>query len=186
MTFVFLDCEASSLDPVGSYPIEVAWGSSGAAIESYLIDPNSYPHGWEDWDPIAQAVHGLSRKYLRQYGRSVLTVAAAVCKALEGRTVYSDAPDYDSFWLERLQNAAGYDSAACSVRFEHVDQLLREILPERYWELHPAGKHSERPIDALRAQVRTDLAQAGMPPHRAAHDVAYLCEVYRRALEAGG
>ena len=130
MNPVFLDCEASSLHRLDSYPIEVAWGFPNGEVESHLIDPAAYPADWLDWDPAAQAVHGLSRAYLRAHGQAPEDLAEAIEQALAGQAVYSDAPAFDNFWLRRLFQAVERD---CPIECRPIEQLLRPLLPAHYF-----------------------------------------------------
>ncbi len=60
----------------------------------------------DQWDENAHALHGISLQALNKTGIEVQKVCTALNTALEGKTVYSDAPDWDGFWLYRLYQAA--------------------------------------------------------------------------------
>jgi hypothetical protein len=182
---VFLDCEASSLHPSLSYPIEIAWGGPAGEIESHLITPYTGQVNWSDWDPQAEVLHGLSREFLHTHGESPAQVAKAMCRSLAGKTVYTDAPEYDGFWIRRLLVTALGD-AACDIYIDHIDTLLTRILPKEYWEYDPTSTQPERHIESLCAQAQKSVISAGRPPHRAGNDVMYLRELYRIARLAGG
>lgn len=175
---LFLDCEASSLHSRDSYPIEVAWGRSGGEIESHLINPYRYPAHWRDWDPAAQALHGLSRAYLRQHGEPPEHVAHRIEAALPGRAVYSDAAAFDNFWLGRLFEAVGRD---CPVACRPIDALLQALFPrgQGIFYFDPETM-TYATLEKLCVQARI---RCGKAPHRAANDVAYLRTVYALALE---
>ncbi len=181
---IFLDCEASSLDPKHSYPIEIAWGGPDGDIASHLINPYGYMLDWDDWDPYAQSAHGLSRKFLREQGESPVLVAEVLCEALAGKTVYTDAPEYDGFWVKRLLLGARHEP--CAIRFVDVQMLLMKVLPEEYWILNQVGNYSGRHIERLYVDARKSVEASGYPAHRAGNDVAYLRELYHRARHAGG
>lgn len=70
-----------------------------------LIKPAEH---WSDaaWDPDAEALHRLSRTKLDKKGLAPTKVCEAMNAALAGAAVYSDAPDWDGFWLYRLFDAA--------------------------------------------------------------------------------
>src|SRR5690348_5910657 len=99
---VFVDCEASGLGPA-SYPIEAGWAFVGAAgeivKEAHLIAPTAEWLGSAGWNPDAEKIHGISREQLAAEGAHPLDVARAMNAALDGRTVHSDAPELDWFWL---------------------------------------------------------------------------------------
>lgn len=96
----FTDVEASSLGQ-NSYPIEIAWNLEDGSIESHLINPYLVEE-WTDWDPGAQAVHGLSRAYLADHGEHPDSVAHRMNQVLAGKTVYSDAITFDGMWIGEL------------------------------------------------------------------------------------
>ena len=100
---VFLDLEASGLGS-SSWPVEVGWCFLSGRPVSLLITPHE---DWRDeaWDPEAERLHGLSRKKLERKGEDAGAVCDRMNAALEGRLVYSDAPDWDGFWLYRLFSA---------------------------------------------------------------------------------
>lgn len=181
---IFLDCEASSLHPSLSNPIEIAWGGPVGPIESYLINPFPSQDGWTDWDPQAQTLHGLSQDYLRQNGKLPREVAEAICRSLAGKTVYTDAPEYDGFWIRRLL-VAGLGTNSCNIYVDHIDSLLTGILTKDYWELSTDKHGPERHIKALCAQAWRTVISDGLSPHRAGNDLMYLRELYRLASQVG-
>lgn len=171
---IFLDIEASSLDGIASYPIEIAWGREKGEITSYLINPYGYPDDWTDWDPSAQAVHGLSRYYLSQHGELPETVATIIETALGGRVVYTDEHSFDRFWLRRLFEAIGKD---CPLECRPIRELLQQFLPSIsfYFDLE---LNDYTPLETLFEKARE---RCGLPAHRAANDVACLRMVYTLA-----
>ncbi|BCO31152.1 hypothetical protein TspCOW1_12550 [Thiohalobacter sp. COW1] len=162
----FLDIEASSLGR-DSYPIEIAWSYPNGEVEAHLIDPY-HILDWTDWDPAAQAVHGLSRRYLSEHGADPKLVAGRIQAVLAGQPVYSDAPDYDQGWLETLfGDALGVRSP---VRLHPIWALWPDARGERLHELY----------DAAWADVEGQ-------PHRAGIDVRHRLAWYLRAkAEFGG
>lgn len=152
----FIDLEASGLG-ARSWPVEAGWAYAEGEAASVLIRPD--PAWSEDaWDPRAEALHGLSLATLRREGRSVYDAAAMLNDALRGRAVYSDAPDWDGFWLQRLFATAG-------VRQEFAVRDFRERL---------AGIESAA-FDAL-AQEAALIAPRR---HRAAADARHLQTLHR-------
>src|SRR3954468_14016650 len=77
---VFLDFEASSLSK-HSYPIEVGWVFADGREEAHLIRPAP---GWVDWDPRAQAIHGIERAALERDGTPHDQVARRMIEILSG------------------------------------------------------------------------------------------------------
>jgi hypothetical protein len=108
----FLDFEASSLSDE-SYPIEVGWVFEDGRAESHLIRPAP---GWTDWDPQAEAIHGISPRQLLEQGLPHPDVAARMMRELAGHALYASAPSWDGKWLSVLLRAAGYPRHALRLR----------------------------------------------------------------------
>ena len=105
MPFAFIDFEASGLG-ARSWPIEVGWTFEDGAGESFLISPSpEWP--LDAWDSKAERLHGISPKMLSDRGLGASAACGRLDTALKGFDVYSDAPDWDWFWLMRLFAAAG-------------------------------------------------------------------------------
>ena len=144
-----VDFEASGLDLVRSYPIQVAWSKSDGFIESYYIRPID---SWTYWDNQAEIeVHEISRDYLFQVGKNVRWVAERMNAALSGRVACWDGGQWDRFWCDRLFYAAGI------VRSFSISEYRQPALPPE--------------IAARIGMVARE--QAGRA-HDAANDVRYL------------
>ncbi|MFV8572182.1 hypothetical protein ACNQ6O_13330 [Marinobacter sp. SBS5] len=154
----FIDFEASSLDLIASYPIEVGVCLADGVQHSWLIDPHKT---WHDWSSGAEAIHGITRQELEGNGLHVSQVAAKLNEILPEQ-VFCDAWTFDSFWLHRLFRAAGVTPA---FQLESVSMLLN---PEqvRQW----AG---------TRKKVIEEL---GVPIHRAANDALILHHTWQRII----
>lgn len=100
----FIDLEASGLS-ARSWPIEVGWCFLGEKPRALLIKP-AKDWSLDDWNPEAEALHGVAYKTLMAKGADLKKVCEELNAALAGRQVYSDAPDWDGFWLYRLFQAA--------------------------------------------------------------------------------
>ena len=100
----FIDLEASGLVSA-SWPIEVGWCFEKGRPEAMLIKPHE---DWPDhaWDPAAEQLHGIKRAKLARAGKDLGAVCNRMNDVLTGYAVYSDAPDWDGFWLYRLFSAA--------------------------------------------------------------------------------
>ena len=128
---VFLDFEASSLGP-RSWPIEVGWVFEDGCRESHLIQP--LPE-WTDWDPRAEAVHGIPHALLLSAGEDPLAVAARMLAVLAGHRLFASAPSWDGQWLSRLLRAAGHARHALRLedsevaRCEAATRVLAGRLP---------------------------------------------------------
>jgi hypothetical protein len=121
---VFLDFEASSLGDDG-YPIEVGWVFEDGRSESYLIKPAP---SWVDWDPGAEALHGISRATLEAEGVSHDVVAHRLLDRLSDHVVYASAPSWDGKWLSVLFRAAGIPRHA--MRLKDTDEAYVEAAVE--------------------------------------------------------
>lgn len=152
----FLDFEASSLDLIASYPIEVGVCLPDGSLHSWLIKPHVL---WQDWSESAEQVHGISRATLEQEGTNVLDVAQALNELLTDQ-VFCDAWTFDSFWLHRLFRAA---NILPGFHLESVSLLLTSAQVQRW--------------SATRHQVISDL---GLPIHRAANDALILQKTWHR------
>lgn len=108
---VFIDFEASSLSPE-SWPIEVglAWlDGKRVAVESKLIRPRpEWPES--DWNAESQSVHGIPRPDLDDASLPDV-VAKWLLGTVEGRSLVSDAPEFDQRWLNRLLGCRGPEIA---------------------------------------------------------------------------
>jgi hypothetical protein len=156
----FIDLEASGLGS-NSWPIEVGWAfESGAPTSMFVRPAPSWP--LEAWDENAQRLHGITRERLHREGRDPREVADALNEALTGSAVFSDAPDWDGFWLFRLFSAAG---AKQDFALQDFGRLVR-----------PLAGFGEA---ALLAQA-TRLSPRN---HRASGDARHLQTIYRLARE---
>jgi hypothetical protein len=159
----FIDLEASGLGSK-SWPVEVAWTFTEGPPAAFLIRPDD---AWPDeaWEEGAEALHGISRDDLRRNGLGVREVCAALNEALAGTEVYSDAPDWDGFWLIRLFAAGG-------VRQE--------------FSIHDYGKLVGPIIAGHGEEILERAARLAPRRHRAAADVTHLQTLYRLARENCG
>lgn len=157
----FIDLEASGLSDK-SWPVEVGWAFCEGAASSILICPDEK---WPDdaWSNEAEALHGLSRDHLRKEGVAARKVCAALNKALSGCAAYSDAPDWDGFWLYRLFDAAKVKQTFSVLNF--ADLVRRQI----------TGREQEVISEANRLAPRR---------HRAADDALNLQMIYRLAIKS--
>lgn len=151
---ICIDLEASGL-AAESYPIEIAW----ACVEtdrrdSFLIDPESAP-GWTYWDEYAEELHGIEPELLQREGIPVTQACRRLNQALEGEQVISDAFEYDSFWLNRLYQAAGMKPEFRLTGLESVlggEQLLQyRLIARAQFRRHRAMPDVVDLINAIQA-----------------------------------
>jgi hypothetical protein len=167
---VFLDFEASSLSDA-SYPIEAGWAGEDGSCETHLIRPAP---GWTDWDPTAEAIHGLSRARLIAEGEPHDAVARHALEALAPHEVFVSAPSWDGKWMSVLLRAAGLPRHG--IRFHDSDAAHRAAVLEALGEVPPDE------IDAVTALLIADARRAVEPPqpaHRALPDAQTELAVWR-------
>jgi hypothetical protein len=161
---IFLDFEASSLGKK-SYPIEVGWVDENGEGQACLIRPAS---SWHDWDPAAEAVHGISRDHLLSDGESHEVVCARLIALWPGNTVYASAPSWDGHWLSMLLRAAGHPRHL--VRLRDTQEVFDEALASRGL----GGTDAEEAIKAARL-----AAEAGGLAHRALADARREWQIWK-------
>ncbi|SDW74779.1 3'-5' exonuclease [Marinobacter mobilis] len=150
----FIDFEASSLDLIASYPIEVGLCLPDGTLHSWLIHPHVL---WKDWSESAERIHGISRETLEREGVPVSEVAQQLNDLLDGH-VFCDAWTFDSFWLHRLFRAANLQPR---FQLESISLLLTAA-EVKVWS-------------ATRQQV---IQRLSLPIHRAANDALILRETW--------
>lgn len=127
ISLICMDLEASGLGP-RSYPIEVAWKCAATGeSDSFLINPES-AYGWNDWDPVAAEIHGISREELKEEGISVREACKRLNQFLGDREVISDALEFDYFWMRRLFEAGMMKPTFKMQGIDHVlegEQLIQ-------------------------------------------------------------
>lgn len=156
---ITIDVEASGFGR-GSYPIEVGLAFPDEQTEAFLILPAP---DWTHWDPEAEVVHGISREQLLREGRPIVEVAALLNARLAGNRVFSDAWSFDTSWVGRLFDVAGFSQ---HFRIDTIRSLLTEA-EVRVWQ-------------RARSEVE---AEAGEVRHRAAIDARLLQQTILRARE---
>ena len=158
----FLDFEASSLAKA-SYPIEVAWVFEDGTSESHLIRPAPE---WTDWDPAAQAIHGIERQELEDDGEDHAVVAARMVEVLTGHDLLASAPSWDGKWLSALLRAGGLPRRVLHLRDSDEAQL--EAARAGLVGVEPPAVH-----EALAREVVGEVSQrrnGRVPEHRALAD----------------
>lgn len=158
---VFLDFEASSLSEQ-SYPVEVAWVFEDGREEAHLIRPAP---AWVDWDPVAEAIHGIDRATLERDGTPHDIVAQRMVAGLSGHDLRASAPSWDGKWMSKLLRAAGLPRR--SLRLADSDDALLDVAREGLRVTVPAMQ-LEATAGALVAQVKAHLCSP--PAHRALAD----------------
>ena len=114
------------------------------------------------WDENAQSLHGILREDLEQQGLDPIVICRELNAALADKKVVSDAPDWDSFWLNRLHKAA---QIAATYTLAHFTEIMPDL---------PAPH---------REQVISQANMVAPHLHRACADVKHMQTLHRLADE---
>ncbi|WP_295512845.1 hypothetical protein [uncultured Sulfitobacter sp.] len=160
--FAVLDFEASSLSDK-SWPIEVgiSWIAEGKVQTwSSLIQPDPK---WDlsDWSPQSEAVHNIPFLSLKKAPKAD-RVAMDLIERATGRTLISDAPRLEQYWLEQL---LGKDAEAPSHLIEDYHAVSFAL------------------FDGFALDVLYEKLERTTVPHRAGPDSARLASGWLRACE---
>lgn len=146
MRQLIVDCEASGLHPE-SYPIQVAWiDVNTKETDVFYIKPHDT---WLHWDYNAQDIHNIRREMLVDIG---LPLKAAAQRFLDATNdgnciVYSDAPEFEGFWLGTMFDTANVSPSAGALEVAYVLDLLDTRQKKR--EMSRIMRNQNRPHDAL-------------------------------------
>ena len=157
---LIIDIEASGLDN-DSYPIEIAIGNCDQ-VNSWLIKPLPT---WKYWNENAEEIHGISREYLEENGKSALEVANQIYSFLENKNglLYSDASRWDALWIDRLF----LDTATTkNYHILPIDDLVEYFDPYLF------------------DQRKTQISYSdSIPLHRAANDVRIISKALKEFMD---
>jgi hypothetical protein len=141
-----IDFEASSLHKL-SYPIEIAisqWNGpddpTGVTWHT-LIGETADWRAKGLWSEDSQRIHGIDRAALVDAPEPSLVMAQANRFAPVGSVAFCDGGSYDSFWMQRLADAAGRRPAVLLGSFAHLLSFLDDEQTARI-----VSHHSERKI----------------------------------------
>ena len=157
----FIDLEASGLGSM-SWPAEVGWCFEGGKPEAHLIAP-APEWSEEAWSKEAEALHGLSIDKLKKSGKPIRDICKKLNAALGEAQVYSDAPDWDSYWLYRLFSSGG-------VRQQFTLKYFGDLL----------GGVSKEEIKAIMNRA----SEIAPHTHRAREDVLHMKAIFELAAKA--
>lgn len=153
---IFIDFEASSLNLIESYPIEVGICLPDNTTHSWLIKPHVL---WKDWAESAEKIHGISREKLLDEGIEVREVVEHLNSLLSG-DVFCDAWTFDSFWQHRLFKAAKEKPV---FNLDSVSVLLNDEQVKQWQDVR-----------------QVVIKEMGIITHRADNDALILHETWKR------
>lgn len=148
---IVIDVEASGFGR-GSYPIEVGLVLADGTRHCYLVTPSRH---WTAWDERAEAVHGISRAQLVDFGRPAAEVAWRLNELLRHQTVYSDAWSFDMSWIGKLFDAAGTPQG---FRVADIAELLDEAGLRR-WQRVKEAVLRDLGLERHRASIDAQIVQ---------------------------
>lgn len=160
--FAILDFEASSLSRE-SWPIEVgiSWLANGRVQTwSSLIRPDP---AWDldDWSLQSADIHGIPITDLED-APPAAEVAEALLNALGGRSLVSDATEFEARWLGRLLRTAGRTEVPSIEDFDGVSFAM---------------------FQGYALDILYETVERRPAPHRAGPDTARLARGWLKAVE---
>lgn len=162
---LFIDFEASGLNLVDSYPIQVGFIDTKNSIQKYFISPENI-HDWTSWCTDAENIHHFPREHVIQHGLHPHEIAKILNKELMNCHVYCNGYANDLFWCNRLYNAANQ-----SPTFEIKDFF--SLIPKCFME---------SPSDELTSfysfMVKISRQSLTGRAHDAGNDARYLANLY--------
>jgi hypothetical protein len=112
------------------------------------------------WDRAAENLHGIPFAVLDERGVEPAAVCDVLSEALRSAHVYSDAPDWDAFWMMRLYEAAG----------RRADIEIRDL-----------GLALPRLSAAAQSAIADEAERIAPRTHRAGCDAQHLQALFRLA-----
>jgi hypothetical protein len=165
---IFVDVEASA---GFGYPIQVGWAVvEGAGLEnirtgSIFIRHDPWLNELRLWDPAAEALHRITREFLKAEGMSVEQAAAWLNFSFKGQQVYTDVVDSDGWWIDQIFNVAKiprqFHIADIAIPMTNTDEMAYEQAIRSVDKIAPKTHRADE--DAYRWAVIYSLARV-LPP----------------------
>jgi DNA polymerase-3 subunit epsilon len=155
VTYVFLDCETTGLDPNYHEVWELAYAVDEGPIHSHFL-----PHNAAKFQPEALNANQYLRRHIPSTLEEALTFEHKVRGALEGATLVAANPAFDAGFLR--------------VRWGYTPWKYRLLDVEAY---AMAALHLDEPKGLAYIAAQLDLRG---PDHTAAQDVATLRAAFYR------
>lgn len=159
---MIIDIEASSLDPIRSYPIEIAWSIGGGRVKSFLVNLHSVLDHM-DWSEASEGVHGIGLDECLESGYEPIHIVNEFLGDLGDAPPFSDGPEYDYHWLRQLFKMAGKE-----IPFGQVMPASDLFIKA----LRGNGFAPKNALEVANAIIEDDVG--AMRAHRAADDVQAL------------
>lgn len=175
-SLVCIDFEASSLE--NGYPTEVGLAEVATGrVESWLIRPTDLWMRELVWNAAGEAVTGITRAMLDSNGRAVDGLCADLHAFLNGATLVSDNPKFETWWLRQLCEADRLYDGKNFGKIEDLEAIL--------WGY--AVTSGRRP-DIAYAKAEAEAWSKFPTVHRAGPDAARNAEMIRQLAgrKAGG
>jgi len=155
---VTIDFEASGLGRL-TYPIEIGisrWRGPGHVAETWHsligVDPSWSAKGV--WNDASQTIHGISREELADAPTAAETMKAANDFAPLGTLAFCDGGGHDSYWLQRLADAAGLAPTFLLGSWAHVANAMHEDQRDRLVNHRAEGEIAHRAAADAEDHVR--------------------------------
>jgi hypothetical protein len=156
----FVDVEASAFK---GYPIQVGWAilepSGNIVTDSIFIYHSAWDKNELLWDPAAQNVHKFTKEHIRQHGKPPNEVAEHLNRLFMDQVVLSDAPEWDSRWIQQIYTVA---NKIPMFTMDHINYLNPYVDPM-----------------ALNKLI---MLHVNMITHNAEDDARYLATVFKGSL----
>ena len=168
--FDVIDFEASSLGP-HSYPIELGW-TNGPNVRSVLIKPIA---SWTDWDNYAEEkIHHITRDMLEAEGVSPAEALQMINDDFGVGYLWCDGGRYDAWWLQRLEEAAGFKASFSLGDIYHMLETHHGVTDDRFFAAKAQVMLHERLLDKVQVPL--------MQEHRAGYDAMMIKKALYSAI----
>jgi len=154
-----IDVEASGFG-AHSFPIEIGVVREDGARFCKLILPLE---DWTHWDEEAEALHGITKANLLQFGSHAIDVCQQLNEFVGNATMHSDGWVVDQPWLTKLYAAARVEMR---FRLSPLESLLREFQLLQW--------------DDIKQDVTREF---GGSRHRASVDAMIVQQTYARVMK---
>lgn len=161
-----IDFEASGLGRL-TYPIEIGisrWHGPGHVARTWhsliAIDPSWAAKGL--WNDASQAIHGIDRRELADAPSAIDAMKTANAFAPLGTLAFCDGGGHDSYWLQRMADAAGLAPTFLLGSWAHVADAMHEDQRERLMNHRDEGETAHRAGPDAEDHIRAFACALGL------------------------